>query len=91
MRSVSIGNETTTTSTVENLFLFCFYIISTVLQFFYGKNSSKKTIESSKQAQNAKKIESVKKRIVCSNLKILNTYITPKNMKKIGGREKFVY
>ena len=81
MRSVSIRNQTTTISTIANLFLFCFCIISTVLQLFYGKNSSKKTIESSKQAHNTKKTESVKKRTVCSNLDISNTSVTPKILK----------
>ena len=36
-----------------------------------------KTKESSKQAHNAKKTESVKNRTVCSNLDILNTSVTP--------------
>ena len=60
MRSVSIRKQITTISTVANPFIFYFCIISTVFQLFYGKNSSKKTIESSKQAHNAKKTESVK-------------------------------
>ena len=38
-------------------------------------------VESSKQAHNAKKTESVKKRKVCSNMNILNTSKTPKIMK----------
>ena len=37
VRSVRIRNQTTTISTVANLFLFCFCIISTVLQLFYRK------------------------------------------------------
>ena len=81
MRSVSIRKKTTTISIVENTFIFYFCIISTVLQLFYGKNSSKKTIESSKQTHNAKKTESVKNRIVYSNLEISNTYVTPKILK----------
>ena len=80
MRSVSIRKPTTTISTVENLFLF-FCIISTVLQLFYGKNASKKTIESLKQAHNAKKTKSVKNRTVCSNLETSYTYVTPKILK----------
>ena len=60
----------TTISTVENPFIFYSCIIYTIFQFFYDKNSSNKTIESSKQAHNAKKTESVKNRTVCSNLKI---------------------
>ena len=91
MRSLSIRKQTTTISTVENIFIFCFCIISTVFQLFYGKNSSKKTIESSKQAHNAKKTESVKNRTVYSNLTVWNTSETPKILKKLGPREKFVY
>ena len=60
MRSVSIRKQTTNISIVANPFIFYFCIISTVFQLFYGKKSSKETIESSKQAHNAKKIESVK-------------------------------
>ena len=60
VRSVSIRNQTTTISTISTLFLFCFFITSTVFQLFYGKNSSKKTIEPSKLAHNAKKTKSVK-------------------------------
>ena len=48
VRSVSIIKQITTLSTVANQFIFCFCIISTVFQLFYGKNSSKKTIEPSK-------------------------------------------
>ena len=81
MRYVSIRKQTTTIGTVENPFIFHFCIISTVFQLFYGKKSSKKTIESSKQAHNAKKTEYVKNRTVCSNLKISNTSITQKIMK----------
>ena len=81
MRSVSIRNQITTISTVENPFIFYFFIISTVFQLFYGKNSSKKTIESSKQAHNAKKTESVKNRTVCSNMDISNTSVAPKILK----------
>ena len=40
-----------------------------------------KTIESSKQAHNAKKTESIKNRTVCSNLTTSNTSVTPKNLK----------
>ena len=61
MRSVSIRKQITTISTVANPFIFYFCIISTVSQLFYGKNSSKETIESSKQAPNTKKTESAKK------------------------------
>ena len=68
MRSVSIRKQITTISTVANPFIFYFCIIYTVFQLFYGKNSSNKTIESSKQAHNAKTRESVKNRTVCSNL-----------------------
>ena len=77
MRTVSIRKQTTTISTVEKLFVFYFCIIYTVLQHFYGKNSSTKTVESSKQAHNAKKTEYVKNRTVCSNLTTSNTFITP--------------
>src|SRR6266496_2560444 len=70
MRSVSIRKQITTLSTIENQFIFYFCIIYTVFQLFYGKKSLKKTIESSKQAHNAKKTESVKNRTVCSNLNI---------------------
>ena len=81
MRSISIRKQITTISTVANPFIFYSCIISTAFQLFYGKNSSKKTIESSKQAHNIKKTESVKNRIVCSNLDISNTYVTPKILK----------
>ena len=91
MSSVSIRKQITTLSTVANPFIFCFCIISTVFQLFYSKNSSKETIGSSEQAQNARKTESVKNRIVCSNLDISNTYVSQKILKKLGKREKFVY
>ena len=91
MRSISIRKKITTISVVENQLIFCSCIISTILQLFYGKNSSKKTIESSKQANNAKKTESSKNRIVHSNLEISNTSETPKNLKILGPLEKFVY
>ena len=81
MRSVSIRKQTTTVSIVPNPFIFYFRIISTVFQLFYGKNSSKKTIESSKQAHNTKKTESIKNRTVCSNQETLNTSVTPKILK----------
>ena len=81
MRSVSIRKQTTTISTIANPFIFYFCIIYTVFQLFYDKNSSKKTIESPKQAHNAKKTESVINRTVCSNLNISNTYVTPKVLK----------
>ena len=55
--------------------------MSTVSEIFHGKKSSKKTIESSKQAHNAKKTKSVKNRIVYVNLGVSNTYITPKTLK----------
>ena len=76
MRSVSIRKQITTISTVANPFIFYFCIISTVLQLFYGKNSSKETIESSEQAHNAKKVESVKNRTVYSNLGTSYTSVT---------------
>ena len=62
---------------IHILFLHYIYCIPT----FYGKKSSKKTIESSKQAHNAKKTESVKNRTTCSNMDILNTSVTPKILK----------
>ena len=81
VRSVSIRRQTTTINNVENLFIFYFFIIYNVFQLSYGKNSSNKTIRSSKQEHNAKKIESVKNRTVCSNLNISNTSETPKILK----------
>ena len=60
VRSVSIRNQISTISTVANQFIFYYCIISTVFQLFYCKNSSKKTIEPSKQPHNAKKTESIK-------------------------------
>ena len=81
VRSISIIKQITTLSIVANPFIFYSCIISTVFQLFYGKNSSKKIIESSKQAHKAKKTESVKNRTVCSNLDILNTSVTPKTLK----------
>ena len=60
MSSVSIRKQITTISTVPNQFIFCFCIISTVFKLFYGKNASKKTVEPSEQAHNAKKTEFVK-------------------------------
>src|SRR3989337_3172370 len=83
VRSVSIRKQITTISTVANPFIFYFYIISTVFQLFYGKNSLKKTIESSKQAHNAKKTESVRNRTICSNLKTSTTSVTQKNLKNL--------
>ena len=91
MRYVSIRKQITTISTVANPFIFYSCIISTMFQLSYGKNSSKKTIESSKQAHNTKKTESVKNRTVCSNLDISNPALTPKILKKLGPCEKFVY
>ena len=81
MRSVSIRKQITTISTVANPFIFYFCIISIVFQLFYGKKSSKKTIESSKQAHNAKKTESVKNGTVYSNLETSNTSVTTKILK----------
>src|SRR6266536_2768320 len=78
VRSVSLGKQITTISTVANQLIFYFCIISTLFQLLYGKNSLKKTIESSKQAHNAKKTESVKNRTVCSNLNISNTFVNLK-------------
>src|SRR6266536_6657445 len=65
VRSVSIRKQITTLSIVANQLIFCYCIISTVFQLFYGKNSSNKTIEPLKQAHNAKKTESVKNRTFC--------------------------
>ena len=79
--SVGIRKQITTISTIANPFIFYFLIISTLFQLFYGKNSLKKTIESSKQAHNAKKTESVKNITVCSNLKTSNTSVTLKILK----------
>ena len=56
-------------------------MIYIVFQLSYGKNSSKKTIEPSKQAHNAKKTKSVKNRIVYVNLGVSNTSVTPKILK----------
>ena len=81
MRSISIRKQITTISVVANQFIFYSCIISTIFQLFYGKKSSKKTIEPSKQAHNAKKTESVKNRTVCSNLTIWNTSETQKILK----------
>ena len=78
VRSVSLIKQITTLSAIANPFIFYYCIISIVLQLFYGKNSSKKTIESSKQAHNTKKTESVKNRTMCSNLDISNTSVTQK-------------
>ena len=73
MRSVSIRKEITTISIVAKPFIFYPCVIPTVFQLFYGKSSSNKTIESSKQSHNAKKTEFVKNRTVYSNLDISNT------------------
>ena len=70
-----------------NPFIFHSCSISTVFQHLNGKNSSKKTIESSKQTHNAKKTESAKNRTVCSNLDILNTSKTSKILIKLGPHE----
>src|SRR6266536_2250937 len=78
VRSVSIRKQITTLSTVANPLIFYFCIIYTVFQLFYGKNSSKETIKSSKQAHNAKKTESVKNRTVSRNMKTSNTSVTLK-------------
>ena len=82
MRSVSITKPITTISTIANPFIFYFCIISTVFQLLYGKNSSKETIESSKQAHNAKKTESIKNKIVYRNLNCAHTSVTLKILKK---------
>ena len=71
---------------VHILFLHYIYCIP----IFYGKNPSKKTIESSKQAHNAKKTKSVKNRIVSRNLDI-SYFCNSKNSEKLGQRGKFVY
>ena len=52
-----------------------------MFQLSYGKNSSKKTIESSKQAHNTNKTEFVKNRTVCRNLICSNTSGTPEILK----------
>ena len=81
VRSVSIRKQITTISVVVNQFIFSSSIIYTVFQLFYCKNSSKKTIEPSKQTHNAKKTESIKNRTICSNLELDHTYVTPKILK----------
>ena len=48
-------------------------------------------MEIRKQANYALKIESVKNRTVCNDLQNNHTSATPKIMKKLGPREKFVY
>ena len=45
----------------------------------------KEIIESSKQAHNAKKIESMKNRTVCSNLDLSNTSVTLKTLETLDG------
>ena len=47
-------------------------------------------METRKQANYALKTESVKNRTVCSNLYSNHNSNTPKIMKKLGPREKFV-
>ena len=81
VRSVSIIKQITTLSTIANQFIFCFCIISTVFQLFYGKNSSKKTMEPSRISTQHKENRICQNRIVCSNLTISNTSVTPKIMK----------
>ena len=81
MRSVSITKQITTLSTVANPFIFYFCIISTVFQIYHVKNSSKETIESSKQARNTTKTEYVKNRTVCSNQGTSYTSVTQKILK----------
>ena len=44
-----------------------------------------------KQANYALKTESVKNRTICNDLDNYHTSATPKNLKKLGPREKFVY
>ena len=78
VRSVSIRKQITTLSTVANPFIFYFCIISTVFQLYHGLYPPIQTIDSSKQAHNATKTESIKNRTVCSNLKTSNTFVTPK-------------
>ena len=48
-------------------------------------------METRKQGNYALKTESVKNETVCSNLYSNHTSATPKIMKQIGPREKFVY
>jgi hypothetical protein len=81
VRSVSIRKQITTLGTVANPFIFYSCIISTVFQLCYSLYPPKKSIEPSKQANNAKKTESVSDRTVCSNLEVSNTSITQKFMK----------
>ena len=67
--------------TVANPFIFYSCIISTVFQLCYGLYPPEKSIESSKQANNAKKTESISDRTVCSNLEVSNNYVTQKILK----------
>ena len=48
-------------------------------------------METSKQANYALKTESVKNRTVCNDLDNYHTSGTPKIMKQLGPRDKFVY
>ena len=82
VRSVSKRKQITTISTISNQFIFCSCIISTVFQLFYGQNSSKKTIEPSKQAHNAKKTKFVKKQNSLQQSDFSKTSGTPKILKK---------
>ena len=84
VRSVSIIKQITTLSIIATQFIFCFFIMSTVIQLFHGLIHQYKLIDSSKQANYASKTESVKNRTVCSNLNIHHTSGTPKILPKLG-------
>ena len=69
-------------------FVFALYILYS--NFSMAKNSSRKTIESSKQAHNAKKTESVKNKPLCSNVETSYISVTPTILKKIRKHRKFL-
>ena len=63
----------------------------TVFQLLYGSYPPILAIDSSKKANNTRKTESVKNRIVWSKLKLTNTYGTPKNLPKYEYvKQKFI-
>ena len=84
VRSVSIIKQITTLSTVANQFIFCFYIVYTVIYLFHGLIHRYKSIVSSKQANYASKIEYVLNRTVCNNMNVHRTFGTPKILPKLG-------
>ena len=81
MRSVSIRKQTTTRSTVSNQFIFFWHYIYCISTFLWQK-LIKENHRSIKINAQHKENRICQNRIVCSNLTILNTSVTPKVLTK---------